>query len=81
MKRPNILLLMTDQHNPRVAGFAGDPVARTQNLDRLARRPSTPNQYMLPDGRVFDAEASLYDARWLYIPPVNGGGVIPQQFG
>jgi len=27
---------MTDQHNPHVAGFAGDPIVRTQNLDRLA---------------------------------------------
>ena len=44
-------------------------------------RPTTPNQYMLPDGRTFDAEASLYDARWLEIPPHQGGGIIPQQFG
>ena len=44
-------------------------------------KPSTPNQYMLADGRVFDAEASLYEARWLPIPPIHGGGIIPQQFG
>lgn len=43
--------------------------------------PGTPNQYMLPDGRVFDAEKSLYDARWLSIPPNVTGGIIPQQFG
>jgi len=43
--------------------------------------PGTPNQYMLPDGRVFDAEKSLYDARWLHIPPGFTGGIIPQQFG
>jgi len=43
--------------------------------------PGTPNQYMLPDGRVFDAEKSLYDARWLPIPPGCSGGIIPQQFG
>jgi choline-sulfatase len=44
-------------------------------------KPTTPNQYMMPDGRTFDAEASLYDARWLHLPPVQGGGIIPQQFG
>ncbi|MBI3947245.1 MAG: sulfatase-like hydrolase/transferase [Armatimonadetes bacterium] len=33
---PNILWLLSDQHNPRVAGYAGDRRARTQNLDRLA---------------------------------------------
>ena len=34
--RPNILLILTDQHAPQVAGFAGDPHVRTQNLDDLA---------------------------------------------
>ena len=44
--------------------------------------PGTPNQYMLPDGRVFDAEKSLYDARWIAIPAgAETGGIIPQQFG
>lgn len=34
--QPNILLIMSDQHNPHVMGCAGDPVVRTPNLDRLA---------------------------------------------
>ena len=33
---PNILLFMSDQHNPRVLGCAGDPWVRTPHLDRLA---------------------------------------------
>ena len=45
------------------------------------QKPSTPNQYMLPDGRIFDAEKELYDARWIDLPDVPGGGIIPQQFG
>jgi choline-sulfatase len=45
------------------------------------RRPSTPNQYTLPDGRVFDAEAGLYAVRWLHIPPESTGGIIPQMEG
>lgn len=45
------------------------------------RRPSTPNQYVLPDGRIFDAEGGLYDVRWLPIPPGCDGGIIPQQYG
>jgi hypothetical protein len=43
--------------------------------------PGTPNQYRLPDGRIFNAEESLYEARWLPIPPGATGGIIPQQFG
>ena len=55
-----------------------------QRVPELAsgRAPSTPNQYQLPDGRVFDAEAGLYGARWLpYQPGSETGGIIPQQFG
>ncbi len=36
MSKPNILLIMTDEHTPAVAGYAGDPVVRTQHLDELA---------------------------------------------
>ena len=171
--RPNILVIMTDEHPPDLAGFAGDPYVRTQHLDPLAARsvqfdtalyaspvctpsrmcvmaskevqrcgawrnhwiffpehltwpqhfanhgyrtcavgkmhfgfswddvhrqlavdrerlpeffsgmkPSTPNRYMLRDGRVFDAEGDLYGARWLTIPPeALRGGIIPQMFG
>ena len=44
-------------------------------------KPSTPNQYRLPDGRLFDAEGSLYEARWLRTDDEVSGGIIPQQFG
>ena len=33
----NVLLLMSDQHKPHALGADGDPVARTPNLDALAR--------------------------------------------
>lgn len=69
-------------------GFDWKTVRRQIDSDRQRLRqfasgvkPTTPNQYMLADGRIFDAEASLYGARWLYVPPVQGGGIIPQQFG
>ncbi len=35
--RPNVLFLMSDEHRPDVAGYAGDPVVRTPVLDELAR--------------------------------------------
>ncbi len=34
--KPNVLFLISDQHNRRVAGFAGDRAVSTPNLDRLA---------------------------------------------
>lgn len=45
-KRPNILLLMTDQHRADCLGCAGNKVIRTPNLDRLAREGAYfPNAY------------------------------------
>jgi len=37
-QRPNILVIMTDEHNASVMGCAGDRLARTPNLDALAQR-------------------------------------------
>jgi choline-sulfatase len=36
-KPKNVLLMMSDQHKPDALGIAGDPVAKTPNLDALAR--------------------------------------------
>jgi len=38
MKKPNILLIMSDQHSPHLLGCAGDDVVRTPALDQLAER-------------------------------------------
>lgn len=43
-------------------------------------KPSMPNQYRLSDGRIFDAEKSLYDVRWLKTTTENTAGFIPQRF-
>ena len=37
-EKPNILLVMTDQHAARALGAAGDPAAQTPALDALAAR-------------------------------------------
>ncbi|MCZ0940552.1 MAG: sulfatase-like hydrolase/transferase, partial [Caldilineaceae bacterium] len=36
MQRPNILLIMSDEHDPAVAGCYGHPLVQTPHLDRLA---------------------------------------------
>jgi choline-sulfatase len=38
MRKPNILLIMSDEHDPRVTGCYGDPLVRTPTLDGLANR-------------------------------------------
>ena len=37
-QQPNILWILTDQHSPHVAGFAGEQIVDTSNLDGLAQR-------------------------------------------
>jgi len=37
-EQPNILLIMSDQHSPRLLGSAGDSVVRTPVLDQLAEK-------------------------------------------
>ncbi len=37
-RRPNILLIMTDQHSPHISGFAGNKYIDTGAIDRLADR-------------------------------------------
>ncbi len=38
MKPANLLVILSDQHNPRIAGCYGHPIVKTPNLDRLASR-------------------------------------------
>jgi choline-sulfatase len=37
-RKPNVLFILTDQHNAQVLGCAGDTAVRTPNLDRLAQQ-------------------------------------------
>lgn len=39
--KPNILFIMSDEHDPGVTGCYGDPLVQTPNLDRLADRGVT----------------------------------------
>ena len=34
----NVIVIMSDEHNPKVMGCAGHPVVSTPHLDELARR-------------------------------------------
>lgn len=38
MKKTNVLMIMSDQHNRKVLGCYGNPLVKTPNLDRLAAR-------------------------------------------
>ena len=46
-KAPNILLVMSDEHNYRVTGCYGNTTVRTPNLDRLASQGVDVRQRLL----------------------------------
>ena len=75
-KRPNILLLMTDQHRPDFTGFGGNPVVQTPNLDALAaqsmrfERAYVANPICMPNrSTIFTGRMpSLHGTRYNGIP-------------
>lgn len=36
MEKPNLLIIMSDEHAPQFSGAYGHPLVRTPHLDRLA---------------------------------------------
>ena len=36
MRQTNLIAIPSDEYRPKMAGYAGHPIIRTQNLDRLA---------------------------------------------
>ena len=44
MSKPNILIIMSDEHAPMYSSVYGHPIVQTPNMERLAR-----------DGATFDA--------------------------
>jgi len=67
--KPNIIFILSDQHNPAVMGNAGDPVARTPQLDRL-----------FAEGTSLD---SCYCASPLCVPSRSAmlSGLLPSRTG
>lgn len=59
-RRPNILLLFSDQHHAGVMGCAGHPRVRTPNLDRLARDGVRFDRAYCPDGICVPSRTSLF---------------------
>jgi choline-sulfatase len=64
MKPQNLLILFSDEHNPRVVGAAGHPFISTPNLDALAKRGTRFTQASTPCPICVPARASLATGRY-----------------
>ncbi|MCL5270765.1 MAG: sulfatase-like hydrolase/transferase [bacterium] len=60
----NVLFLMTDQHHFRLLGAAGNPLAHTPNLDRLAREGAFFEDHFVPVPYCSPTRASLISGQW-----------------
>jgi len=66
MPSRNVLLLMSDQHAPRVMGCYGNSSARTPNLDALARRGVVFDTAYTPSPICVPARAALATGRYVH---------------
>lgn len=64
--QPNILLIMSDQHNPKMAGYAGSAVAGTPHLDRLAGRGTSFASAYCTSPICVPARASIATGRYVH---------------
>ena len=64
-RRPNLLLLMADQHRADILGCAGDPVVATPNIDRLAAEGVRFDHVYCQGPLCMPARASLLTERYV----------------
>jgi len=63
--RPNILFVVSDDQSWHSAGFAGDPVVKTPNLDRLAREGVVFTRAAVTTSICMASRATMLTGRWL----------------
>jgi choline-sulfatase len=63
---PNVLLIVSDQHNPRVSGFARHPDAITPHLDALAARGTVYSSAYCSSPICVPSRASLATGRYVH---------------
>ncbi|MBZ0297848.1 MAG: sulfatase-like hydrolase/transferase [Anaerolineae bacterium] len=61
---PNILLILTDQHSPHIAGFAGNDKVQTRALDRLAARSTRFDAAYCQSPLCVPSRMSLWSGRY-----------------
>jgi len=79
MPRQNVIIIMSDEHDPRVLGCAGHPIVQTPNLDALAARgvrfPNayTPSPICVPARAAFATGRRVHQIRhWDNAMPYTG---------
>ncbi len=61
-----VIILCSDEHDPRHSGFGGSPLVRTPNLDRLAQQAVQFDRCYTPSPICIPARASMATGRWVH---------------
>lgn len=79
MTRKNVVVIMSDEHDPRMMGCSGHPFVKTPHLDALARRgvrfanAYTPSPICVPARAAFATGMRVHDLRlWDNAMPYTG---------
>lgn len=64
--RPNILLIVSDEHNPLLSGCYGHPIVRTPHLDRLASQGVVFEQAYCNSPTCVCSRASMMTGRYVH---------------
>ena len=79
MSRRNVVVIMSDEHDPRIMGCAGHPVVKTPHLDALAARSIrftnayTPSPICVPARAAFATGLRVHQTRhWDNAMPYSG---------
>ena len=64
-KKPNIIFIMSDEHDPAVTGCYGDPVVHTPNLDKLAERGVTFDKFYTTSPLCVPARLSFTSGKYI----------------
>ena len=75
-KKPNILLIMTDQQAWNAVGYAGNKIIKTPNLDRLAREGTNFSQAVTPCPVCAPARTSILTGRLIETTTIRGNNDI-----
>ena len=80
-RRPNILLIFSDQHRGDVMGCAGNPAAQTPNLDRLSSEGVRFSQCCTNSPLCMPARASLISGQYVNQHGVWTNKVVADRHG
>ncbi len=75
--RPNVLLIMTDQHRADALGFMGSGTVRTPHLDRLARRGVVFENAFTQSPVCMASRAAIHTGRYPSSLRIRSMGLLP----